>query len=83
MSDSATVACQASLSMGFSRQEYCSGLPFPSPGDLPNPGIKPVPPALAGEFFTTVGALSVFLVKMHSSLSMFYSCFKLKLLLPC
>ena len=36
-----TVACQAPLSMGFSRQEYCSGLPFPYPGDLPNPGIKP------------------------------------------
>ena len=35
-----TVACQAPLSMGFSRQEYWSGLPFPSPGDLPNPGIK-------------------------------------------
>ena len=36
-----TVACQALLSMGFSRQEYWSGLPFPSPGDLPNPGIEP------------------------------------------
>ena len=36
-----TVACQAPLSMGFSRQEYWSGLPFPSPGDLPDPGIKP------------------------------------------
>ena len=36
-----TVACHAPLSMGFSRQEYWSGLPFPSPGDLPNPGIKP------------------------------------------
>ena len=36
-----TVAYQASLSMGFSRQEYWSGLPFPSPGDLPDPGIKP------------------------------------------
>ena len=36
-----TVACQAPASMGFSRQEYWSGLPFPSPGDLPNPGIKP------------------------------------------
>ena len=35
-----------SLSMGFSRQEYWSGLPFPSPGDLPDPGIKPRPPAL-------------------------------------
>ena len=36
-----TVAYQASPSMGFSRQEYWSGLPFPSPGDLPDPGIKP------------------------------------------
>ena len=41
-----TVAHQASLSMGFSRQEYQSGLPFPLPGDLPNPGIKPTCPAL-------------------------------------
>ena len=41
-----TVACQASLSMEFSRQEYWSGLPFPSPGDLPNPGIKPRFPTL-------------------------------------
>ena len=41
-----TVACQASLSMGFLRQEYWSGLPFPSPGDLPDPGIKPGSPAL-------------------------------------
>ena len=41
-----TVAYQAPLSMGFSRQEYWSGLPFPSPGDLPNPGIKPRSPAL-------------------------------------
>ena len=42
--------------MGFFSQEYWSGLPFPSPGDLPNPGIKPaspVSPALAGQFFTT------------------------------
>ena len=38
--------CQAPLSMGFSRQEYWSGLPFPSPGDLPNPGIEPRSPAL-------------------------------------
>ena len=37
-----TVAHQAPLSMGFSRQEYCSGLPFPSPGDLLDPGIKPL-----------------------------------------
>ena len=41
-----TVALQAPLSMEFPRQEYCSGLPFPPPGDLPNPGIKPGSPAL-------------------------------------
>ena len=42
MSDSSlTVACQAPLSMGFSRQEYWRGVPFPPPGDLPDPGIKP------------------------------------------
>ena len=41
-----TVACQAPLSRGFSRQEYWSGLPFPSPGDLPDLGIKPTSPAL-------------------------------------
>ena len=39
--------------MEFSRQEYWGGLPLPSPGDLPDPGIKPATPALAGEFFTT------------------------------
>ena len=43
---------QALLSMGFRRQEYCSGLPCPPPGDLPHPGIKPVSLALACEFFT-------------------------------
>ena len=50
------IACQAPLSMGFSRQEYWSGLPCPSPGDLPNPGIKPtslLSLALVGRFFTT------------------------------
>ena len=41
-----TVACQAPLSMGFSRQEYRSGLPFPSPGDLPGPGIEHGSPEL-------------------------------------
>ena len=41
-----TVACQVPLSMGFSRQEYWSGLPFPSPGDLPDPGIEPGSPTL-------------------------------------
>ena len=39
--------------MGFPRQEHWSGLPFPSPEDLPGPGIKPVSPALTGRFFTT------------------------------
>ena len=50
------VAHQAPLSMEFSRQEYWSGLPFPAPGDIPDPGIEPtflVSPELAGEFFTT------------------------------
>ena len=51
-----TVARQAPLSMGFSRQEYWSGLPFPSPGDLPDPGMEPMSlrsPALAVQFFTS------------------------------
>ena len=56
MSDSfatpCTVACQAPLSMGFSRQKYWSGLPFPPPGDLPDPGIDTASPALAGGSFT-------------------------------
>ena len=47
-----TAAHQAPLSMLFSRQEYCSGLPFPSPGDLPDPGIELASSALAGRFFT-------------------------------
>ena len=44
---------QASLSIEFSKQEYWSGLPFPSPEDLPDPGIEPTSPALTGRFFTT------------------------------
>ena len=51
-----TLARQAPLSMGFSMQEYWSGLPFPLPVDLPNPGIEPaslMAPALGGGFFTT------------------------------
>ena len=47
------LAHQAPLSVGFSRQEYWSGLPFPPPGDLPHPGIEPVSPLLTGRFFTT------------------------------
>ena len=46
-----TVAYQAPPSMGFSRQEYCSGLPFPSPVDLPDPGIKPRSPTLQADAF--------------------------------
>ena len=48
-----TGICQAPLSMGFPRQKYWSGLPFPFPGNLPDPGIEPTSPALAGRFFTT------------------------------
>ena len=54
-----TVACQAPPSIGFSRQEYWSGLPCPPPWDLPEPGIKPMflmSPALAGGFFTSTTA---------------------------
>ena len=63
-----TVAHQAPLSMEFSQQEYWSGLPFPSPGDLLDPGIKPAsltPLALAGRFFiTTTTWEALILVKM-------------------
>ena len=48
-----TVICQAPMSMEFSRQEYRSGLPFPTPGDLTNSEIEPAYLALASEFFTT------------------------------
>ena len=44
-----TVACQAPLSMEFSKQEYWSGKPFPSPGDLPNPGTEPLSPELQAD----------------------------------
>ena len=64
-----TVACQAPLSTEFSRQEYWSGLPFPPPGDLPNPGIKPaslMSPALGGGFFTISATWEV-----HNSFDIF------------
>ena len=48
-----TVACQAPLCMGFSKQEYWSGLPFLLPRDFPTPGIEPVSPTLAGRFLPT------------------------------
>ena len=48
-----TLAHQVPLAMGFPRQENWSGLPFPSPRDLPDPGVKPTSPPLAGGFFVT------------------------------
>ena len=51
-----TIACQAPLPMEFSWQEYWSGVPFPTPGDLPNPGIEPtslVSPEMASRYFTS------------------------------
>ena len=59
-----TAFYQTPLSMGFSRQAYWSGLPFPVPGDLPSTGIKPtclVSPALAGRFFTTAPSRNPFI----------------------
>ena len=78
------VACQAPLSIGFSRQEYWSGLPCPPPGDLPDPGIKPAPlksPALADGFFTTSATweapnylvtclISIFFARLSSSVQL-------------
>ena len=61
--DPRTVVHWPPPSMRFSRQEYWSGLPFPSPGDLPDPGIKPAFPALAGGFLPTEPS-----GKPHSSL---------------
>ena len=63
-----TVACQAPLSMEFSRQEYWRGLPCPYPGDLPDPGIEPVSlmsPALAGGFFITSTTWEVTLDRLN------------------
>jgi len=53
------VAHQISLFTRFPRQQYWSGLPFPSPGDLPDPGIEPTSPALAGGVFTATTVLTV------------------------
>ena len=61
-----TVAHQAPLAMEFSRQKYWGGAPFPCPGDLPDPGIEPEPPALAGRFFTTSATWEEeYFVKLH------------------
>ena len=61
-----TVAHQAALSMGFYRQGYWSGWPFPPPGDLPNPGIKPVVPAWASGFFSS-WATGTNIITLHLS----------------
>ena len=60
-----TVAHQALLSVEFSRKEYWSGLPFPSPGDLPNPGIKPRSPALGADTLTSEPPGSIGPPKTH------------------
>ena len=78
MSNSAilwTTARQAPLSMGYSRQEYCRGLPFPFLGDLPNPGIEPSSlksPALAGGFFMTSATWEALIPKLEAN-SHFYT----------
>ena len=66
-----TVAHQAPLSMGFPRQEYWSGLPFPPPGDLPDPGIEPGSPALAGRNLGTDIVISLRLLE-YSYLFLIY-----------
>ena len=71
-----TVACQASLSMGFSRQKYWSGLPFPSPGDLPNPGMELGSPTLQAGSSPSEAPGNPFLVNMGL-------CVFLKWLKPC
>ena len=77
-----TVACQAPLFTGFSRQEYWSGLPFPSPRDLPHPGIKPRSPTLQAHFLPAElpGKYRLFPFKTFLKLlRLFYECI---LLLP-
>ena len=74
-----TVSHQAPLSLGFPRQEYWNGLPFPTPGDLPRPGIKPMSPAFVGGFFTseppgkpTLSRLHIYLLPLSSVCQQFH-----------
>ena len=82
MSNSVTlsaVSCQTSLSYEFSRQEYWSGLPFPPPADLPDPGSESMSltsPALAGKFFTT-SHLRIVVRIFYTCLFFLYLIFKL------
>ena len=71
------VAPQASLSQGLFRQEYWSGLPFPSPGDLPDPLIEPTSLALAGRFFTTEPPGKYVMAPMLIKLNKTYPCLSL------
>ena len=76
-----TVACQDPLPMGFSRQEYWSGLSFPLPGDLPNPGIKPtsfMSPALSSGFITTNTTWEVYIHRISYNSMQIYKSFKIK-----
>ena len=71
---------QAPLSMGFLRQEYWSGLSFPSPGDLLDPGIQPAAPSLAGRFFTTERpeyALAIVIIESLRGCTTSYSAIRL------
>ena len=72
-----SAAYQAPLSMGFPKQEHWSGLPFPSPGDLPDPVIKPVSPALAGRFFITEPPENPLCVYIHIHIYIIYVYFEL------
>ena len=72
-----TVAYQPLLSMGFPRQEYCSGLPFPFPGDLPDPGIKPVSPTLQVDSLPLKPLGNVLLISAPSTMTSFYYLYSL------
>ena len=76
------VVCQAPLSAGFPRQEYWSGLSFPSPGDLPDPGLEPESSALAGRFVTaepTQKPYIIFHIIIYISVHKFWIFSRLKL----
>ena len=70
-----TVARQAPLSMGFSRQEYWSGLPFPPPGDLPNPGVEPRSPAWQADSLPTELLQYDCFLFFNASLKMWFRCY--------
>ena len=63
------VVCQVPLFLGFPRQEYWSGLPFPSPGNLPNPGIEPGPPALQTDSLPSEQGIYELLMLYYRNLS--------------